>query len=86
VTDCCAMDTKLTHTRMAERLGTIWPIVTISLVILGCSSTAPTDSNGAVSETQSLTYDGLERTYRLSVPPTYDETRPMPLVLALHGG
>jgi polyhydroxybutyrate depolymerase len=71
---------------MVERLGTIWPIVTISLVILGCSSAAPTDSNGAVSETQSLTYDGLERTYRLSVPSTYDETRPMPLVIALHGG
>ena len=29
---------------------------------------------------------GLERSYRLIVPASYDPTAPMPLVLALHGG
>lgn len=85
MTDCCDMDTRFTRSRVAERLGIVWPIVAISLVILGCSSVVPEDS-GAVSDPQSVTYDGLERTYLLYVPPTYDENRPIPLVMALHGG
>jgi polyhydroxybutyrate depolymerase len=38
------------------------------------------------SEDQSLTYDGLERSYCLYVPSSYDPLRPMPMVLVLHGG
>jgi polyhydroxybutyrate depolymerase len=34
---------------------------------------------------ESITVDGLERTYRLHVPSTYDSSKPVPLVLALHG-
>ena len=33
-----------------------------------------------------VTVDGQERTYRVFVPPTLDRRRPVPLVLALHGG
>lgn len=33
-----------------------------------------------------LTRDGLERTYLLHVPATYEEGEPTPLVIALHGG
>ena len=33
-----------------------------------------------------VTVDGLERTYRVFVPPTLDRRRPVPLVMALHGG
>lgn len=36
--------------------------------------------------THTLLVDGLQRTYRLHVPPSYEEGRPIPLVLALHGG
>ncbi|MFD0788211.1 alpha/beta hydrolase family esterase, partial [Micromonospora azadirachtae] len=31
-----------------------------------------------------LTHDGKERTYLLHAPPTYDRTKPSPLVVALH--
>ncbi len=33
-----------------------------------------------------LVYAGLERSYRLLVPTSYDPAQPIPLVLALHGG
>ncbi|HKM65671.1 MAG TPA: PHB depolymerase family esterase [Candidatus Acidoferrum sp.] len=33
----------------------------------------------------SITVDGLERTYRLHVPPSYDGNHAVPLVIALHG-
>jgi polyhydroxybutyrate depolymerase len=36
--------------------------------------------------TGSIPWVGLTRTYRLHVPVTYDQSRPMPLVIALHGG
>lgn len=33
-----------------------------------------------------LTVDGVERTYVVHVPPSYDSTAPSPLVVMLHGG
>lgn len=33
-----------------------------------------------------MTYDGIERTYRIHVPASLDKTTPAPLVIALHGG
>lgn len=36
--------------------------------------------------TGSLTWDGLKRTYVIHVPASSDKSRPMPLVIALHGG
>ena len=33
-----------------------------------------------------LTVDGVERTYRVFIPPTLDRSVPAPLVLVLHGG
>jgi polyhydroxybutyrate depolymerase len=32
-----------------------------------------------------LTHDGIDRTYLLHVPPGYSSTRPVPLVIGLHG-
>lgn len=40
-------------------------------------------SPGDVERT--INIDGLERVYRLGVPPTYDPDRPTPLVVNLHG-
>lgn len=34
----------------------------------------------------SMVHNGLKRTYRIHVPPSYDNPKPMPLVIALHGG
>jgi polyhydroxybutyrate depolymerase len=35
---------------------------------------------------KTITVDGLNRTYRLNLPPTYYENSDLPLVIALHGG
>jgi len=36
--------------------------------------------------TRSIISGGLERTYLIHIPPSYDKTKPMPLLIALHGG
>jgi polyhydroxybutyrate depolymerase len=41
---------------------------------------------GPGSHTLSLTMDGLERTYIVHVPPSYDSKTRSPLVIMLHGG
>ncbi|MGH9846759.1 MAG: hypothetical protein ACREEM_49295 [Blastocatellia bacterium] len=35
---------------------------------------------------RSLVHDGLTRTYRIHIPPSYNPSKPAALVLALHGG
>jgi len=34
----------------------------------------------------SIAFGGLERTYRIHIPPSYDKSKPMPLLIVLHGG
>jgi polyhydroxybutyrate depolymerase len=48
----------------------------------GCSPARPHDA-GTSNET--IVSDGIERTYLLEVPPAYDGSDPVPLVLNLHG-
>ncbi|MDX1992049.1 MAG: PHB depolymerase family esterase [bacterium] len=48
--------------------------------VLGQESTPAAESSGE----RSLTHDGLERTYLLHVPASYDAATPAPLVLVLH--
>lgn len=59
------------------------------VVTVGCSQTPPpvaklpAKSPGRYVE--SLNRDGMTRTYILRVPKAYDATKPLPLVVALHG-
>jgi polyhydroxybutyrate depolymerase len=52
-----------------------------------CSRVATGDSSGAGSRNvdQSLTFDGMKRTYHVHLTPAYDGQHSLPLVLALHG-
>ena len=38
------------------------------------------------STTRSIIFAGLERTYRIRIPSSYDKSTPLPLLIALHGG
>ena len=48
------------------------------------AASAPADAPGSLRG--SIVAGGLERAFRLYVPPSHDRTRPAPLVIALHGG
>jgi polyhydroxybutyrate depolymerase len=79
------------------RLNRILFAILVFLLILACGrgttptqpapvptgQTEPTLQTG--DSTRSLVHAGIERTYILHIPPGYDSTRPMPLVLAFHG-
>jgi hypothetical protein len=62
-------------------------ILTITVIIIitfSCrKDNNSTPDNDYIS---SMMWDGLKRTYLTHLPPGYKEIRPIPLVLALHGG
>lgn len=58
-------------------------LLVLTLSLLACSRSAPPPSTDTK---RTLTYDGIERTYLLHIPASYDENTPAPLVLSLHGG
>lgn len=58
--------------------------VALAAVVVASASFAGTGAN-SVQEI-SLTAGGVSRAYLLHVPPGRDETSPLPLVVALHGG
>jgi len=41
---------------------------------------------GCISDKQYLIHDGRIRTYIVHLPPVYDGKKPLPLIIALHGG
>jgi len=69
--------------------------IPLFLLILACGATTPTqqvtapvgltESLGPGDMTRPIVYDGVERTYLLHIPASYDAARATPLVLAFHG-
>jgi polyhydroxybutyrate depolymerase len=51
----------------------------VSLLGAGCTRADPRDTR------ESITIDGRERTYNLHLPSSYDDSKSVPLVVALHG-
>ncbi|MCC6299985.1 MAG: prolyl oligopeptidase family serine peptidase [Anaerolineales bacterium] len=58
-------------------------LLALTFSLLACARTVPATPTDS---TQSIMHDGIERTYILHVPASYDEDEPTPLVLAFHGG
>ena len=62
-------------------------MVVIAILLNLCCLNRIVASNGQVGDhTDSIVWDGLERTYLIHIPSFYDRIKPMPLVIALHGG
>jgi len=59
-------------------------ITLISITILPCANAKQTAHDDLTF--QAMTYNGLQRTYYLHLPPQHSPTVRLPLVLALHGG
>jgi len=55
-----------------------WLVGTL-LAAIGCCATAS-------DQTFKIKHGGLERMYRVHVPASYDSAKPLPLLIALHGG
>ena len=61
-------------------------------VFCGCiaavigSTALAADAPAAGDSRHTLSFGGLERSYYVHVPPSYDGSRPFPLVLVFHGG
>jgi polyhydroxybutyrate depolymerase len=51
----------------------------------GCSAPLPAAFAAGSTSTHALTSGALERTYRVHLPPGYDNREPLPLVLNYHG-
>ncbi len=60
---------------MSHKIGLLILILLLPLPVLAQQPDFPDGT---------LQHDGLERTYRLFLPPTYDDGVPLPLVVALH--
>ena len=58
-------------------------LILLSLGILACGRLVAAPQSLPLL---TLTHDGLERSYILHVPPSYNESQSLPLVLAFHGG
>lgn len=59
------------------------PLFILILTTLACARTTPSQPGDS---TNILTHNGIERTYILHVPASYDESEPAALVLDFHGG
>jgi polyhydroxybutyrate depolymerase len=72
-------------------LALLFPIVFL-LLNLSCQDWIIFGTNNSNTEattgdyTKSIIHDGLKRTYRIHIPSSFDKTKPIPLVIVLHGG
>ena len=71
--------------RLNKRLKGLFCLFLVIVVLLfsGCIDDIPDDPNTYI---RSITHDGLERTYRIHIPPSFNKAIQMPLILVLHGG
>jgi len=60
--------------------------VIVVLLGLGCLNKVATLNDRVGNRAGSIVWDGLKRTFLVHIPPSYDENKSMPLVIALHGG
>lgn len=67
-----------------------WVCLLLPAILLMMSSCSKDDDSCIVKigelSCQSISYDGVERTYQVYLPNNFNESSPAPLVLALHGG
>lgn len=77
----------------AQERGTLRERIRERMMQRQQAASAPQESADATARitkpgdyTFSIQHDGLERSYRVHVPPKYDASRPTPLLISLHGG
>ncbi|KAF5415518.1 MAG: hypothetical protein C5S48_05680 [Candidatus Methanogaster sp.] len=76
---------------MSNIKNVILPTLLLSVILavlfsLGCLNNSTPTNNQIDEQTGSMMWDGLERSYHLHTPLSYNKTEPIPLVIVLHGG
>jgi polyhydroxybutyrate depolymerase len=64
----------------------LYLLTIFALTVLSCRTINQKRLDSEALTHNLLIFDGLPRDYYFYTPPSYDETRPYPLILALHGG
>jgi polyhydroxybutyrate depolymerase len=59
--------------------------VVFAFTVESCTANRDADSNSVRKDSGSLELSGMKRTYRIHIPPSYDGTKPVPLLLVFHG-
>jgi polyhydroxybutyrate depolymerase len=54
-------------------------------MLAGCNTTTVVANQGQ-SEERTFPHDGIERNYSIYIPKTINNSKPLPLLIALHGG
>ncbi|HEX9976401.1 MAG TPA: PHB depolymerase family esterase, partial [Dehalococcoidales bacterium] len=70
-------------TKTGQIIALFSAVFVLALFPAACREAVPTPAQNYTGSIQS---SGLERTFLVHVPPTSSTTRPMPLLIALHGG
>jgi len=71
--------------RSLIRISRALLIAAMAIAVASCAVSRGRGESAA-DFTGEMEHGGLTRTYFVHVPPGYDPTRPMPLMIALHGG
>ena len=75
---------------MSKRKKMILPVLLLAVMMLllfwDCLNARVSQDEQLGNHRGSIIWDGLERTYLLHIPPSWNKTNPMPLLIALHGG
>jgi len=61
----------------------LFPVFVTNLLNSGCQNAV---AGQEMSTTRSIILAGLERTYHIHIPASYDKVNPIPLLIVLHGG
>src|SRR6202142_2908971 len=61
-------------------------LLALTFGVLACSRTFNSTPTPSTDSTHTLTFGGIQRTYVLHIPSSYDGNQPVPLVFDFHGG
>lgn len=70
----------------SKRLILVSLMLVFILSAIGLAANASNNDRDYQDTEGSITFDGLKRTYLMHAPPDRDQSKPLPLVIVLHGG